>query len=207
MLGFGLKVGHVLLILCCWLISVIPMNWLISGVVMDAKPNLLGDGGKVLWDLWEKITGNSCKIHYHCYQYIGTTRVRKTWWKRLLVGWVLLWIIVSLWVFCYMRSQAVEKRKEALAGMCDERARMLQDQFNVSMNHVQAMAILISTFHHGKYPTAIDQVNLLSITQMGPSFRVVISWVLLSDDLALELCLISKKIHDFTLCITVLMYG
>ncbi|KAI3707889.1 hypothetical protein L2E82_36804 [Cichorium intybus] len=54
-------------------------------------------------------------------------------------------------------SQSMEKRKEILANMCDERARMLQDQFNVSMNHVQAMSILISTFHHGKKPSAIDQ--------------------------------------------------
>ncbi|KAJ1410885.1 Signal transduction response regulator, receiver domain [Sesbania bispinosa] len=32
-----------------------------------------------------------------------------------------------------------------------------QDQFNVSMNHVHALAILVSTFHHGKHPSAIDQ--------------------------------------------------
>ncbi|KAF5961323.1 hypothetical protein HYC85_002532 [Camellia sinensis] len=57
-----------------------------------------------------------------------------------------------------MSSQAMEKRKETLASMCDERARMLQDQFNVSMNHVQAMSIVISTFYHGKRPSAIDQV-------------------------------------------------
>lgn len=57
-----------------------------------------------------------------------------------------------------MSSQATEKRKEGLGSMCDERARMLQDQFNVSMNHIQAMSILISTFHHAKNPSAIDQV-------------------------------------------------
>ncbi|KAG5064835.1 hypothetical protein JHK85_006018 [Glycine max] len=50
-----------------------------------------------------------------------------------------------------------ERREETLANMCDERARMLQDQFNVSMNHVHALAILVSTFHHGKHPSAIDQ--------------------------------------------------
>lgn len=55
----------------------------------------------------------------------------------------------------------MEKRKETLASMCDERARMLQDQFNVSMNHVQAMSILISTFHHSKNPSSIDQVKRL----------------------------------------------
>ncbi|CAI8587124.1 unnamed protein product [Vicia faba] len=44
-----------------------------------------------------------------------------------------------------------------LATMCDERAGMLQDQFNVSLNHVHALAILVSTFHHGKHPSAVDQ--------------------------------------------------
>jgi hypothetical protein len=57
-----------------------------------------------------------------------------------------------------MSLQATEKRKETLASMCDERARIVQDQFNVSMNHIQAMSILISTFHHAKSPSAIDQV-------------------------------------------------
>ncbi|PVH37585.1 hypothetical protein PAHAL_5G037400 [Panicum hallii] len=58
-----------------------------------------------------------------------------------------------------MSNQAVEKRRESLASMCDERARMLQDQFNVSMNHLQALAILVSTFHHSKSPSAIDQMT------------------------------------------------
>lgn len=58
-----------------------------------------------------------------------------------------------------MNSAQVEKRRETLGNMCDERARMLQDQFNVSMNHLQALAILVSTFHHAKNPSAIDQVQ------------------------------------------------
>ncbi|KAG2603034.1 hypothetical protein PVAP13_5KG741600 [Panicum virgatum] len=58
-----------------------------------------------------------------------------------------------------MSNQAVDKRRELLASMCDERARMLQDQFNVSMNHLQALAILVSTFHHSKTPSAIDQTT------------------------------------------------
>ncbi|CAL5324809.1 unnamed protein product [Camellia sinensis] len=66
-----------------------------------------------------------------------------------------------------MSSQAVEKKKETLASMCDERARMLQDQFNVSMNHVQAMSIVISTFYHGKRLSAIDQRNECTITTNG----------------------------------------
>jgi hypothetical protein len=35
-----------------------------------------------------------------------------------------------------MNLQVTEKRKETLASMCDERARMLQDQFNVSMKDI-----------------------------------------------------------------------
>lgn len=126
---------------------------------MDTKAGLLGDGGKMCLKWWEKIPMNISKIRHHYYQYIGSKRVRKTWWKRLLVSWVVGWTIGSLWIFWYMSSQANEKRKETLASMCDERARMLQDQFNVSMNHIQAMSMLISTFHHAKYPSAIDQVT------------------------------------------------
>ncbi|KAK4484097.1 hypothetical protein RD792_011317 [Penstemon davidsonii] len=45
--------------------------------------------------------------------------------------------------------------------MCDQRARMLQDQFSVSVNHVHALAILVSTFHYYKNPSAIDQGRYL----------------------------------------------
>lgn len=157
-LGFGLKVGHLLLMLCCWIISVIPVNWFINGGVMETKAGLLSDGGKIWMRLWEKMFGNSGKIPHHWYQKFWSKKVGKTWWRKLLFTWVLMWIMVSLWIFSYLSLQASEKRKETLGSMCDERARMLQDQFNVSMNHVQAMSILISTFHHGKNPSAIDQV-------------------------------------------------
>lgn len=168
MFGFGLKVGHLLWILCCWIVSILSMNWFIDAGIEEGKTGLLGDGGKKMWfNWWEKISGNSCKIHHFCCHYIGSKRVGRTWWRKLLITWVLVWTLVSLWTFLYMSSQATEKRKETLASMCDERARMLQDQFNVSMNHVHAMSILISTFHHGKVPSAIDQVhqpiNLLSL--------------------------------------------
>lgn len=158
MLGFGLKVGHLLFMLCCSIISVIPTNWFINGGAMETKSGLLGDGGKKVWlRLWEKMSGNSCKIPHHWYQN-WSKEVRNTWWRKLLFTWVLIWTVVSLWIVWYLSLQAFEKRKESLGSMCDERARMLQDQFNVSMNHVQAMSILISTFHHGKNPSAIDQV-------------------------------------------------
>ncbi|KAM7503133.1 hypothetical protein LguiB_002037 [Lonicera macranthoides] len=93
------------------------------------KSDLLGEYEKLWQKLWEKMSWSSLNIpHQYYQQYIGSKRVRKTGWSKVMVT-------------C----------------MCDERARMLQDQFHVSMNHVQAMSILISTFHHGKNPSAIDQ--------------------------------------------------
>lgn len=84
------------------------------------------------------------------------------WRKMLLLIFVLFGVTTSIWLFWYLNKGIILRREETLANMCDERARMLQDQFNVSMNHVHALAILVSTFHHGKHPSAIDQVNFLS---------------------------------------------
>lgn len=86
------------------------------------------------------------------------------WMKKLLVLFVLLGVVVSIWLYWYLNDGIQIRRKETLANMCDERARMLQDQFNVSMNHVHALAILVSTFYHGKEPPAIDQVVFFSFS-------------------------------------------
>lgn len=99
-------------------------------------------------------------LRSHVYaNYLGSRPVRERWWRWLLLLWVLGWTLASCWIFYYENSQAVEKRRESLASMCDERARMLQDQFNVSMNHLQALAILVSTFHHAQTPSAINQAT------------------------------------------------
>ncbi|URD76578.1 Histidine kinase [Musa troglodytarum] len=52
--------------------------------------------------------------------------------------------------------------------MCDERAWMLQDQFNLSMNHLHALAILDSTFHHGKQHSVIDQYTARTASERRP---------------------------------------
>ncbi|KOM46329.1 hypothetical protein LR48_Vigan07g003300 [Vigna angularis] len=87
----------------------------------------------------------------------GPSRGAGRWRKKLLVIFVSLGIIGSFWLFWHLNMDIMQRREEMLTNMCDERARMLQDQFNVSMNHVHALAILVSTFHHGKHPSAIDQ--------------------------------------------------
>ncbi|OIT34766.1 PREDICTED: histidine kinase 3 [Nicotiana attenuata] len=167
-IGFGLKLGNLLLTLCWWLVSLMSMNWLNNG-----SKSLVGDGEQILMKLWEGIAELSAKI-YHCYpRYV----VGKKWWRKLLIAWVLFWILVSFSVFWYMSTQAFDKRKETLASMCDERARMLQDQFNVSMNHVQAMSILISTFHHARNPSAIDQGTFARYTERTAFERPLTSGV------------------------------
>ncbi|XP_058081823.1 histidine kinase 3 isoform X2 [Magnolia sinica] len=99
------------------------------------------------------------------------------WRRKLLFVWVVAGVIGSTWIFWSMRENFISRRKETLANMCDERARMLQDQFNVSMNHVHAMAILISTFHHGKQPSAIDQKTFAEYTERTAFERPLTSGV------------------------------
>ncbi|KAL7587409.1 hypothetical protein Lser_V15G40927 [Lactuca serriola] len=172
LIGFGLKVGHLLLMLCCSFLSVISVNRFTNCIEMKPK-----SGVKIWMKFLEIFSGNACKIHHHYYQYIGSREVRKAWLRKLLILWFVFGTILSLWLFWYLRSQAMEKRKETLANMCDERARMLQDQFNVSMNHVQAMSILISTFHHGKNPSAIDQDTFARYTERTAFERPLTSGV------------------------------
>lgn len=78
--------------------------------------------------------------------------------RRVLGFFVLLVLFGSKKIYDYMDAEQQMRRKEVLVGMCDQRARMLQDQFSVSVNHVHALAILVSTFHYYKNPSAIDQV-------------------------------------------------
>ncbi|KAI7731353.1 hypothetical protein M8C21_006737, partial [Ambrosia artemisiifolia] len=85
--------------------------------------------------------------------------------------------VYSLSIFWYLKSQTLENRKEILKNMCDVRAIMLQDQFNVSMNHVQAMSILISTINHGKFSSASDQVMFAKYTERTAFERPLTSGV------------------------------
>ncbi|WOK94483.1 putative histidine kinase 3 [Canna indica] len=143
---------------CCLGHSEVPMNWFIDAQIMEQKTVYLSDKCN-LWLRWSKKFSLRGWKNHLCNHYFGSKKVGETLWRRLLFLWVAGWFLFSIWIFWFMNSQAVEKRREMLASMCDERARMLQDQFNVSMNHLQALAILISTFHHSKEPSAIDQIT------------------------------------------------
>ncbi|ESQ34130.1 hypothetical protein EUTSA_v10006654mg [Eutrema salsugineum] len=183
-LGFGVKIGQLLWMICCWFVS-----WFVDGGIEDKSGPLVGSVGdpektkmttmkkKNKMCFWNKISSSGLKIPSFSHQFLGSVRFGKTWWRKLVVAWVVFWVLVSFWTFRYFSSQAMEKRKETLASMCDERARMLQDQFNVSMNHVQAMSILISTFHHGKIPSAIDQSTFSEYTDRTSFERPLTSGV------------------------------
>ncbi|GAV74586.1 Response_reg domain-containing protein/HisKA domain-containing protein/HATPase_c domain-containing protein/CHASE domain-containing protein [Cephalotus follicularis] len=99
------------------------------------------------------------------------------WMMKVLVIFVLLGITGSIWLFYHLNEQILLKRVETLANMCDERARMLQDQFNVSMNHVNALAVFVSTFHHRKHPSAIDQKTFGEYTERTDFERPLTSGV------------------------------
>lgn len=145
------------LVVCWWVFFRNPVNWFINAKSMEQRTDFFIGKGKFWVGLYEKLSLRGWRNRFYC-NYLGSKKVRETWWRKLLLLWVVGWFLGSLWIFWFMNSQAAEKRRETLASMCDERARMLQDQFNVSMNHLQALAILVSTFHHSKDPSAIDQV-------------------------------------------------
>ncbi|XP_057955518.1 histidine kinase 2 [Malania oleifera] len=107
----------------------------------------------------------------------GPSKGAGKWRKKLLVVFVIGGLIGSIWLFCHLNNDIIMRRTEMLINMCDERARMLQDQFNVSMNHVHALAILISTFHHGKSPSAIDQKTFREYTERTAFERPLTSGV------------------------------
>ncbi|XP_059282269.1 histidine kinase 2 [Lycium ferocissimum] len=106
-----------------------------------------------------------------------SSRTGGKWRKKLLVMFVLGGVILAIWLYMYLSADIALRRKETLTSMCDERARMLQDQFNVSMNHVHALAILVSTFHHGKQPSAIDQKTFEEYTERTAFERPLTSGV------------------------------
>lgn len=86
------------------------------------------------------------------------TFINRVWLPKILLLWILSTVFVSRVIYNRMNADNKERREEVLVSMCDQRARMLQDQFSVSVNHVHALAVLVSTFHYYKNPSAIDQV-------------------------------------------------
>ncbi|KVI10629.1 CHASE-like protein [Cynara cardunculus var. scolymus] len=97
---------------CLWAIFAMGLSYQISGLHRK---------------LWKK---RKRKVHRKKDKVEGSSRGAGKWMKKLLVLFVLAGVAVSIWLFWYLSSGISFRRKETLASMCDERARMLQDQFN-----------------------------------------------------------------------------
>uniref|UniRef100_A0ACD5XJL9 Uncharacterized protein n=1 Tax=Avena sativa TaxID=4498 RepID=A0ACD5XJL9_AVESA len=106
----------------------------------------------------EKLSAKALRSHVYT-NYLGSRWAGQRLWRPLLLLWLVGFTVLAYSLLYDGSREAVEKRRDSLASMCDERARMLQDQFNVSMNHLQALAILVSTFHHAQTPSAINQAT------------------------------------------------
>ncbi|XP_050232673.1 histidine kinase 4 isoform X1 [Mercurialis annua] len=101
----------------------------------------------------------------------------RAWLPKLLVFWIFFVAFVTYTIFNNMDVDIKVRREEMLSSMCDQRARMLQDQFSVSVNHVHALAILVSTFHYNKNPSAIDQETFAEYTARTSFERPLLSGV------------------------------
>ncbi|KAJ6351094.1 hypothetical protein OIU78_007092 [Salix suchowensis] len=116
-------------------------------------------------------------------QQVGTKRgytfiqANRTWLPKVLLLWVMAMALLSLTIYNGMDADNRVRRKEVLGSMCDQRARILQDQFSVSVNHVHALAILVSTFHYYKNPSAIDQETFAEYTARTAFERPLLSGV------------------------------
>ncbi|XP_052205145.1 histidine kinase 4 [Diospyros lotus] len=105
------------------------------------------------------------------------TFISRAWLPKILSLWIIFMAFVANLIYQRMDAENKERRKEALVSMCDQRARMLQDQFSVSVNHVHALAILVSTFHYLKNPSAVDQETFAEYTARTAFERPLLSGV------------------------------
>lgn len=104
-------------------------------------------------------------------------QAHRGWLLRFLLLWILLMAVISYCIYSNMDVDSKVRRKEVLGSLCDQRARMLQDQFSVSVNHVHALAILVSTFHYYRNPSAIDQETFAEYTARTAFERPLLSGV------------------------------
>ncbi|KAL4192364.1 hypothetical protein AMTRI_Chr06g193980 [Amborella trichopoda] len=161
-----------------WVLLDFTMNFLIEAEIVEPKAGYLGGSVNSGLKWWGKFTGGCLKSYSHQKtSSSSSSKVGGTWRNKLLILWLIGGLLGSICVFWYLHGQSVGRRREMLASMCDERARMLQDQFNVSLNHVRALAILVSTFHHEKNPSAIDQRTFAEYTERTAFERPLTSGV------------------------------
>ncbi|XP_058210418.1 histidine kinase 2-like isoform X2 [Rhododendron vialii] len=150
--------------------------WVVLGVVLSCLMPCLCKKflGYEKWKLFQQQLSPQQRQQQQVW---SSSKSSRNWRLNVLIGGVVTGLVISGCLFWYIRKGDVSKREETLSNMCDERARMLQDQFNVSMNHVHALAILVSAFHHGKEPSAIDQKTFGEYTERTAFERPLTSGV------------------------------
>nr|ALJ03416.1 histidine kinase 1 [Aeschynomene evenia var. serrulata] len=104
-------------------------------------------------------------------------QAHRAWLPKFLLLWIMLMAFIGWCIYSNMDADTKVRRKEVLGSLCDQRARMLQDQFSVSVNHVHALAILVSTFHYYRNPSAIDQETFAEYTARTAFERPLLSGV------------------------------
>ncbi|PKI65274.1 hypothetical protein CRG98_014312 [Punica granatum] len=119
-------------------------------------------------------TTSSSNNNKRGYTFIPANR---RWLPKFLLLWVMVVLFISLLIYRGMDADVKVRRKDVLVSMCDQRARMLKDQFSVSVNHVHALAILVSTFHYYRNPSAIDQETFAEYTARTAFERPLLSGV------------------------------
>lgn len=119
-----------------------------------------------------------CKVNEQMGTKRGYTWIQayRAWLPKFLALGVMVMAFGSLWIYRYMDADVKVRRRDVLGSMCDQRARMLQDQFSVTVNHVHALAILVSTFHFYKNPSAIDQVHDSAISKLTYMFSFLVAY-------------------------------
>ncbi|KAI3665385.1 hypothetical protein L6452_44009 [Arctium lappa] len=96
---------------------------------------------------------------------------------KYLALWIIAFGLVVVHVYRCIDAGHQERIEEGLLSMCDQKARMLQDQFSVSVNYVHALAVLVSTFHYYKNPSVIDQETFAEYTTRTAFERPLLSGV------------------------------
>ncbi|KAF7145683.1 hypothetical protein RHSIM_Rhsim04G0038300 [Rhododendron simsii] len=152
---------------CCWVV----LGVVLSCLMPCLCKKFLG------YEKWKLFQQQRSPQQRQQQQVWSSSKSTGNWRLNVLIGGVVTGLVISGCLFWYIRKGDVSKREETLSNMCDERARMLQDQFNVSMNHVHALAILVSAFHHGKEPSAIDQKTFGEYTERTAFERPLTSGV------------------------------
>ncbi|CAN1297408.1 Histidine kinase 4 [Linum perenne] len=116
------------------------------------------------------------QVSHHNKKWISIQGYRH-WFFNAFLAWMLFICYFATRVYNEMNDDHMMRRKEMLDSMCEQRARMLQDQFIVSVNHVHALAILVSSFHYFKNPSAIDQETFAEYTARTDFERPLLSGV------------------------------